>query len=390
MNELNELNSEKQSRQKRNGVYKRDKVTGCIVDDNAEGTWYIAFSANGRGRVKMALPGIRTRRQAEKIREKRILEAYMGDDLDRAKNITFEKFVNDVYLPYQKDQLSDYPPYERFALRAAKFFKQKMLREIAADPAEIEKFRRHLRETPVKRGKLIGKKLPELSTVNLGITRLSGIFTLAVKLKYCSENPCSAIRLYKVFSTRSRVVSAKEENEILLPALIGFYEKYRPVVMLALYTGMRVGECVNLRWEWVNYEMGKFGVIVLPEGKATKNRKGRIVPLNAVSRRVLDELRTEGKIKGRVFNGKGFNPRNVSIIIARLCDRIGLSDVSMHTFRHTFSTRCDELGINPLITQAVLGHSKLKQTVGYTHRTIEVLSKPLEGLESYSKSPEPI
>lgn len=383
---MNELNSEKHFRQKRNGVYKRDKVTGCIVDDDAPGTWYIAFSVNGRGRVKMALPGIRTRRQAEKIRDKKILDTYLGDDLDRTKNITFEKFVKDVYLPFQKDQISNFEPYERFALRAAKFFKQKMLRDVADDPAEVEKFRRHLRETPVKRGKLIGNKLPELSTVNLGITRLSGIFTLAIRLKYCGTNPCSAIKPYRVFNTRTRVLSTKEENETLMPALTGFYEKYRPVVMLALYTGMRDGEVVNLRWEWVNFEKGKFGVIVLPEGNATKNRKGREVPLLSVSRKVLDDLRTDNQTKGRVFTGKGFTPHNVSVIIARLCDRIGLPDVTMHTFRHTFSTRCDEQGINPLITQAILGHSKLKQTVDYTHRTTEALSKPLEVLESYSKS----
>lgn len=385
---MEELTSEKQSRQKRNGVYKRDKVTGCVVDDDAEGTWYIAFPVTGRPRVKMALPGIRTRRQAEQIRQKKILDAYLGNDFDKSKNLTFEQFVKTVYLPYQKDHLSSYDPYERFALKASRFFKNKMLREIANDPAEIERFRRHLRETPVKRGKNVTRKKPELSTVNLGITRLSGIFTLAVRLKYCTDNPCSAIKAFKVDNTRTRVLSVKEEREILLPALTGLYAKYRPIVMLALYTGMREGEIANLRWEWVNFEKEDDGVIELPKGKATKNRKGREVPLNAVSRKVLEELRTEGQSKGRVFNGKGFTPHNVCVVIARLCDRIGLPDVTMHTFRHTVATRFDELGINPRHAQDVLGHSKQKQTADYTHPSRESLSKSVKKLESYSDNSE--
>ena len=385
---MNDLISEKQTRQKRHGVYKRDKVTGCIVDDDAEGTWYIAFSANGRGRVKMALPGVRTRRQVEKIRDKKILDAYLDNDLDRAKNVTFEHFVKAVYLPYQKDHISIYESYEKFALRAAQFFKSKLLREIAKDPAEIERFRRHLRETPIKRGKKLTDQKPGLTTINLYTVKLSGIFSLAVRLKYCSENPCSAIKAFKVYNTRERVLSAKEETEILFPALTGFYEKYRPIVLLALHTGMREGEIVNLRWEWVNFEKEADGVIVLPKGKATKNRKGREVPLNAVSRKVLEELRTDGKSNGRVFIGKGYTPHNICVMVARICDRIGLPDVTMHTFRHTFSTRCDELGINPMHTQRVLGHSKLTQTADYTHPLTEVLSKSVKKLESYLNGSE--
>ena len=387
---MNEHISEKQSRQKRNGVYKRDKVTGCIVDDAAEGTWYIAFSANGRGRVKQALPGIRTRRQAEKIREKKILEVYLGNDIDRAKNITFEHFVKEIYLPYQKDHLSDYKPYEWFALRAVRFFKGKMLRDLASDPAEIERFRRHLRETPIKKYSKVTSKIPQLSTVNLALVRLSGMFTLGVKLKYCTENPCSAIKAYKVDNARERVLSVREEQEILLPALTGFYEKYRPIVMLALYTGMREAEIVNMRWEYVSFEKGEAGVIKLPKGKATKNRKGREVPLNSISRKVLEDLMADGKSKGRVFEGKGYTPHNVCVMIARLCDRIGLSDVTTHTFRHTFATRSDELGINPTHTQRILGHAKMKQTAGYTHTSMETLSKSVKMLESYSNSSETV
>ena len=51
----------------------------------------------------------------------------------------------------------------------------------------------------------------------------------------------------------------------------------------------------------------------------------------------------------------------------------------VHTFRHTFATRCLEAGIQPKVVQSYLGHATLKMTMDlYTHVTDEKATEDIE------------
>ena len=339
-------------------VYKRDS-RGNIVK-RGEGTWWIDFTIDGK-RYKKALRGIKTKAEAERIESHKRLEVYEGRYGKEREAITFDDFVNKVYLPHAKNSIKSFYYYERFAGIFCRYFKAKSLNEITA--ADIEAFRQYRRDNPTRTG--AGRKL---ATINREVMQLSSIFKLAVDLGYCESNPARKIKPYKTHNRRTRVLLPEEERR-LLEAMTGTLAKYRPIILLLLHTGMRLGEVVGLRWDYVDLSKG---VIILPAG-TTKNDKSRTLPLNDEAMKTLSELLTQSQGKGRVFAGRGFTGQHASKLIASVCDRIGLPDVTAHTLRHTFATRLMERNLNPLHVKELLGHATLRMTDHYTHIGLEAL-----------------
>lgn len=69
--------------------------------------------------------------------------------------------------------------------------------------------------------------------------------------------------------------------------------------------------------------------------------------------------------------------------LERLCDRIGIKRISMHSLRHTYATRAIEREINPKIVQKLLGHSTLQMTMDrYVHVSPESMHEAIEKFET--------
>jgi integrase len=114
---------------------------------------------------------------------------------------------------------------------------------------------------------------------------------------------------------------------------------------MALYkvnTGCREQEVCQLRWDW-EVKVPEIGtsLFILPNNDQfeTKNSQERIVVLNAIARRIVDEQR--GKHREFVFSYKGdrlYNMLNSAWRKARV--RAGLQGFRVHDLRHTFGTAC--------------------------------------------------
>ena len=64
-------------------------------------------------------------------------------------------------------------------------------------------------------------------------------------------------------------------------------------------------------------------------------------------------------------------------------DNIDIKHLSMHSFRHTFATRCIEQGVTPQTLKAIMGHSNLSMTMDlYAHVQIDAKQKELSKLEN--------
>ena len=61
---------------------------------------------------------------------------------------------------------------------------------------------------------------------------------------------------------------------------------------------------------------------------------------------------------------------------------LGWKDLTVHSLRHTFSTRADKFGIGAFAQKALLGHAKLSMTDRYTHLSKETLKDSLKGFEN--------
>lgn len=347
-------------------VYKRSP-RGTVVK-RGKGIWYYDFTIKGK-RYKQALRGIKTEAQAKRIESLKRQEVYEGRYTPELEPMTFQRFVDKVYTPRRKRTIRSFHYYEPFIRIFCGYFGAKLLKEIK--PADIEAYRNYRHSEPSKHGRPF-----QLASLNREMMMLSSVFRLAVDLEYLEANPCRKIKPYKAISQRTRVLHP-DEVEKLLNALTGTSEKFRPVVLLLLHTGMRLGEGLALRWNWIDLDKGE---IILP-AEVTKTGRPRALPLNERALSVLTGLRSEAHSTGKVFAGKGFHKAHVSKVIAVTCDRIGMPDVTAHTLRHTFATRLVANNANLAHVKELMGHSSWKMTERYTHLSTEALKGTVKMLE---------
>lgn len=210
-----------------------------------------------------------------------------------------------------------------------------------------------------------------------------------------------------------RVLTVKETEIFLAEAESTFYYN---LFVVALETGMRIGELSGLQWEDIDYKEkvvhvrhsmtyfskdGKYQFELHP----TKTNKGlRDIPLTS---KAIVALRQQHFIKQMLVNSgkeplKGFEnlvfvSKNnkpttqflVSECIGGILKKIHKNNpdlvfekITPHCFRHTFATRWLEAGVPIKTVSAMLGHSQLQLTTDlYMHVTQDSLFKGLEQFE---------
>lgn len=146
-----------------------------------------------------------------------------------------------------------------------------------------------------------------------------------------------------------------------------------------LYTGVRRGEALGLRWENLDW---KKGVIHIEQAVTflnnqpvlgeTKSDAGiRIVPFDE---RLMDVLRSYRQIAGFII-GDGITPmteRTFTRMWQRIDRTIDLHEATPHTFRHTYITLAASSGIDVKTLQSIAGHSDIKMTMDrYAHKRDE-------------------
>lgn len=206
----------------------------------------------------------------------------------------------------------------------------------------------------------------------------------AVSKRVLLVNPGKGVILPKKEAPRSKVLEKTSQQRLELEA-----EKARHglSVMLALYTGMRIGEICALRWQDVDLEAGIIHVHRtvqrIPEsvdgsprtrllfGSPKSLYSERKIPLTDGLRLILkrEQIRSQGEyvIAGR---GQFTEPRMVRYHFERIIKQAGLEHMSFHNLRHTFATRCMETGMDVTTLSRILGHSSVKMTLDiYTDST---------------------
>lgn len=334
---------------------KRKKKRGLGYIKRGE-RFYFNFSVKGR-RVRDVIERATNDQEAAIEVARRKLAIIEGRAGEPDKSLPFQEFVETIYLKWSKHNKRSHYLDEKYAKIFCQYFKGQTLRQIT--PLAIEEFKQERREqTTIRRAQR------SAGSVNRELGVLSSIFSRAVKYGFLDTNPCQAVELYKNYNFRERVLTAAEE-ERMLAAMTGHLEKLHPIVVLAINTGMRRNEMLKLRWSDVNFEASE--IFVRPEN--SKSKKGRMLPLNDNIFPLLRKLQENASDKHLVFSGKGYSSTSVTNSFSRFCDQLGLADVTLHTLRHTFSTRLKDQNVNPFVIRDLMGHSSLRITEGYTHKT---------------------
>jgi integrase/recombinase XerC len=143
----------------------------------------------------------------------------------------------------------------------------------------------------------------------------------------------------------------------------------RAIVVMLLYTGLRLAELVALDLGDVRVSARK-GLVVVRSGKGDAYRE---VPLNALVRQVAEEWLSERKRRApsgeRAFflgrGGRRLSKRSVDDVVRGLGEDAGLK-LSAHILRHTFLTRMVRHGSDLVLVAELAGHRRLETTRRYS------------------------
>ena len=170
-------------------------------------------------------------------------------------------------------------------------------------------------------------------------------------------------------------------------------------VLLSLLTGLRIGEICALKWEdisiaektvHVHSTMQRIQIVEATEAKA-KTKISITTPKSSCSIRTIplsDEiigiLEQFEKQAGFVLTGNDgayIEPRSMHNHFKRICKSAGINPVNFHVLRHTFATRCVELGFDVKSLSEILGHANVSITLNrYVHPSMALKRANMEKL----------
>jgi len=253
-------------------------------------------------------------------------------------------------------------------------------------PSAIAKCRDELLVTPIGKNR---KKPRAPATVVRYLAGLSQAFNVAVnEWQWMPESPMAKVSKPKVNNERLRHLSADELSRLLEAAKLSANEYLHTILVLALSTGMRHGEIMELRWVDVLFEDDEqIGLILLQK---TKNGDRRGVPLVRNAFEALKALRTTHakKNNGRIDNTallfpsdekptkeKPTQPVEIRKAWETTLKRANVEDFHFHDLRHTAASYLAMEGATAPEIAEILGHKSLQMVKRYSHFTKAHITK---------------
>ena len=211
--------------------------------------------------------------------------------------------------------------------------------------------------------------------------------------------PAIAISYPKVERTELRVLSGKEQQQ-LTDYLLDHTDRYKFAVLLSLLTGLRIGEICGLRWKDISLKTNVLTVThtvqriknpdpvsvprtVLTFGTPKTPTSKRTIPFTD-GLAELFRMFYQGSPNTFVLTGTEhfMEPRALQRKLKKYTRELGMQDVHFHTLRHTFATRCVELGCDIKTLSELLGHANITITMNrYVHPSLELKRKNMDKLE---------
>jgi integrase len=319
-----------------------------------------------RERVRKVSP-VQTRRGSEEF-ERQIRQALLdGSYFKPAEEVkevpTFDAF-EDRFLTYSEVNNKPSTLYAKrwmLKLHLSPFFGSMKLDEIS--PAEIEEFK--------------AKKLAEgqaKKSINNHLTALRKVLSLAAEWDVIPKAP--KVKGFKVkheYITEEQSLTFEEAERLVRAAAA----EWRTFIIVALKTGLRVGELLALKREDIDLVAGQLVVrrtLWHRQEGAPKGGRNRKVPL---SDEAVAVLKAHRHLKGPyVFcetDGRRLTHSRVKDVVPSTSRKAQLAKrLTTHGLRHTFASHLVMRGVSLMAVKELLGHESIEMTLRYSHLSPDV------------------
>lgn len=212
----------------------------------------------------------------------------------------------------------------------------------------------------------------EAGTLVRHLTVLKAMLNRAKRLGLLKDNPACRVQTPTVNNVLVRYLTPDQESALLdaLP------ERFRPLVLTALNTGLRQGELLRLTWADVDWNVG---ILTVQETKAGDRRR---LPMNSVVQGILTDLKntTSTGDTNRIFP---YDDRYLRRAFDRAVKVSRLTPFRFHDLRHTFASRLAMQGANDRTIMALGGWKSPRMLDRYAHLSPTHLWQAVEGLTKF-------
>jgi integrase len=214
------------------------------------------------------------------------------------------------------------------------------------------------------------------ATINRYKAAISVVFTYACQHHDLIINPVTLIPSLAENNQRTRYLSDSERKRLFDACRDSKWKKLYLITLMAITTGARKGELINLKWSNINFKQQTAYISI------TKNGEPKVLPLTDD---VISEL---NKFKHQesqlIFNSEikinksyvFFKPWKLAL------KQASIQDFRFHDLRHTTASYLAHNGASLLEIADVLGHKQIQMTKRYSHLCITHKQKLINSVMS--------
>lgn len=214
-------------------------------------------------------------------------------------------------------------------------------------------------------------------TVKKYHTYIKAALTHAVRTGVLARNPAEGAIVkgnkQKQKSVNEKFISQEEFKQLEEALLVGMKPSYtsRYVILFSMFTGARLGECLGMTWDCVDFQHNKIRIEkgwdyhvtnTFTDGKTPSSKRTIVVP-----QKLMDLLQTLPRDNDRLFNN--VSPTAANKTLKKFLNKIGCeTNLTFHGLRHTHASILLAQGINILSVSKRLGHADINETLTtYAH-----------------------
>jgi integrase len=224
------------------------------------------------------------------------------------------------------------------------------------------------------------------STIDKRFAVLKTVFNRCIKWGLCAENPVTNVEFFNPANGRLRYLHPEDEAPAFFNAVRQGPDYLFPLAVVAIYTGLRKGNLLDLRRSQIDFNANVISV------ERTKSNRPLVVPMNKTVRTVLsDWLNVVDEKVGEteyvfVHTGKRHTAKPLQDIkkaFAAALTRAGIVDLRWHDLRHSYGSWLALAGVDLLTIKELMGHETVTQTLRYAHLNRKHRKTAVQALDGF-------